>query len=41
MEDLRNLTQTNTLVNDSILTFVNKVGTFKNKNVQNMFDKEY
>lgn len=40
MEDLKNLTQTNTLVNDSILNFVSKVGTFKKQNVQNMFDKE-
>ena len=40
MEDLKNLTQTNTLVNESILNFVSKVGTFKKQNVQNMFDKE-
>lgn len=40
MEDLKNLTQTNTLVNDSILNFVSKVGTFKKQNVQNIFDKE-
>ncbi len=40
IEDLKNLTQTNTLVNDSILNFVSKVGTFKKQNVQNLFDKE-
>ncbi len=38
MEDLKNLTQTNTLVNDSILNFVTKVGSFKKQNLQNLFE---
>lgn len=36
MEDLRNLTQTNNLVNNTINSFVDKVGAFKRQNVQNM-----
>lgn len=39
MDDLKNLTQTNNLVNDSISNFVNKVGSFKKQNLQNIFDK--
>ena len=38
IDDLKNLTQTNSLVNDSILNFANKVGTFKKKNVKNLFE---
>ena len=30
MEDLKNLTQTNTLVNDSMLNFGGKIGCLKN-----------
>mmetsp|Transcript_29477 Transcript_29477/g.30593 ORF Transcript_29477/g.30593 Transcript_29477/m.30593 type:complete len:524 (+) Transcript_29477:2-1573(+) len=33
MEDMRVLTQTNSLVNDSINAFVNKVGTFKSNQI--------
>ena len=39
MEDLKNLEQSNTLVNNTIGTFVDKVGTFKKNNIQNfLFD---
>ncbi len=38
IDDLKNLTQTNSLVNDSILNFANKVGTFKKHNVKNLFE---
>lgn len=40
MEDLKNLTQTNTLVNDSISNFVTKVGAFKKQNIQNILEKD-
>ncbi len=40
IDDLKNLTQTNSLVNDSILNFASKLGSFKNKNLQNLFEKE-
>jgi len=36
LEDLRNLTQTNNLVNDTILNFVGKVGNFKKQNIQSL-----
>jgi hypothetical protein len=36
MEDLKNLAQSNNLVNNTIDTFVDKIGTFKNKNIQNL-----
>ena len=36
MEDLKNLEQSNTLVNNTIGTFVDKVGTFKKNNIQNL-----
>ena len=36
MEDLKNLAQSNTLVNNTIDTFVDKVGTFKRNNVQSL-----
>ena len=36
MEDLKNLAQSNTLVNATIDNFVDKVGTFKNNNVQSL-----
>ena len=41
MEDLKNLAQSNNLVNNTIDTFVDKVGTFKRNNIQNLlFDDE-
>jgi len=42
LEDLKNLTQTNNLVNDTILNFVGKVGTFKKQNIQSLiqFDND-
>ena len=36
MDDLKNLAQSNTLVNATIGNFVDKVGTFKNNNVQSL-----
>ena len=36
MEDLKNLEQSNTLVNNTIGNFVEKVGTFKKNNIQNL-----
>ena len=36
MEDLKNLAQSNTLVNTTIDNFVDKVGTFKRNNVQSL-----
>ena len=36
MEDLKNLAQSNTLVNNTIDNFVDKVGTFKKNNVQSL-----
>ena len=36
MKDLKNLEQSNTLVNNTIGTFVDKVGTFKKNNIQNL-----
>ena len=36
MEDLKNLEQSNTLVNNTIGTFVDKVGAFKKNNIQNL-----
>ena len=36
MEDLKNLAQSNTLVNNTIDNFVDKVGTFKRNNVQSL-----
>ena len=41
MEDLKNLAQSNNLVNNTIDTFVDKVGTFKRNNIQNLlFDDD-
>ena len=41
MEDLKNLAQSNNLVNNTIDTFVDKVGTFKRNNVQSLlFDDD-
>lgn len=40
MEDLKLLTQTNSMVNDSINTFVNKVGTFKSSQLPKSFFDE-
>ena len=36
MEDLKNLAQSNTIVNSTIDNFVDKVGTFKRNNVQSL-----
>ena len=36
MDDLKNLEQSNTLVNNTIGTFVDKVGAFKKNNIQNL-----
>jgi len=38
LEDLRNLTQTNNLVNDTILNFVGRVGSFKKQNIQSLIE---
>jgi chromosome segregation protein len=38
MEELKNFTETNNLVNSTINNFVDKVGTFKKQNIQNMLD---
>ena len=41
MEDLKNLAQSNSLVNNTIDNFVDKVGTFKKNNIQSLlFDDE-
>lgn len=39
MEDLKNVSTTNNLVNDSIATFVNKIGSFKKQNIKSFLDK--
>lgn len=36
LEDMRNLTQTNSLVNDTIMNFVGKIGIFKKQNIQSL-----
>ncbi len=36
VDDLKNLTQTNNLVNSTIDTFVDKIGSFKKANIQNL-----
>ena len=36
LEDMKNLTQTNTLVNDTIMNFVGKIGNFKKQNIQSL-----
>lgn len=41
MDDLKTLTQTNNLVNDTIGNFVNKIGSFKKQNVRSMFDDNF
>lgn len=43
LEDLKNLTQTNNLVNDTIINFVGKVGSFKKQNLQTLIeiDKDF
>ena len=38
LEDMRNLTQTNNLVNDSILNLLGKVGSFKKQNIQSLIE---
>jgi hypothetical protein len=38
MEDMRVLTQTNSMVNDSISNFLTKIASFKKQNLQTMFD---
>ena len=40
MEDLKNLEQSNNLVNTTIGNFVDKVGTFKKNNIQNLLFDE-
>lgn len=35
---MRNLTQTNNLVNDSILNLLGKVGSFKKQNIQSLIE---
>ena len=40
MEDLKNLAQSNNLVNNTIDTFVDKVGSFKRNNIQNLLFDE-
>ena len=37
-KNLRIFTETNNLVNSTINNFVDKVGTFKKQNIQNMLD---
>ena len=39
MDDLKNVTGTNNLVNESINNFVNKVGSFKKQNITSFVDK--
>jgi hypothetical protein len=38
MEDMRVLTQTNSMVNESIGNFLTKIASFKKQNMQTMFD---
>ena len=40
MEDLRNLEQSNVIVNNTIDTFVDKVGAFKRNNVQSLLSDD-
>lgn len=40
LDDMRNLTQTNNLVNDTIMNFVGKVGNFKKQNIQSLIEFE-
>jgi len=40
VDDLKNLTQTNNLVNSTIDTFVDKIGSFKKANIQNLMSIE-
>ena len=40
MEDLKNLAQSNILVNNTIDTFVDKVGQFKRNNVQTLLSDD-
>jgi len=41
MDELKTLTQTNNLVNESIGNFVNKIGSFKKQNLKNIFDDNF
>ena len=41
MDDMKTLTQTNNLVNESIGNFVNKIGSFKKQNLKNIFDDNF
>ena len=40
LEDMKNLTQTNSLVNDTILNLVGKVGNFKKQNIQTLIQMD-
>lgn len=40
LDDLKNLRETNKLVNNTISNFENKIGGFRDKNIQNMFSFE-
>ena len=37
---MKNLTQTNSLVNDTILNLVGKVGNFKKQNIQSLIQMD-
>jgi len=39
MDDLKNVSTTNNMVNDSIANFVSKIGSFKKNNIQSFLDK--
>ena len=41
MDDMKSLTQTNNLVNESIGNFVTKIGSFKKQNLKNVFDDNF
>ena len=40
MEDLKNLAETNNMVNGTIDTFVDKIGNFKKQNIKNILSIE-
>ena len=40
LDDMKNLTQTNTLVNDTILNLIGKVGNFKKQNIQTLIQMD-
>ena len=41
MDDMKTLTQTNTLVNESIGNFVTKIGSFKTQNLKKIYDDNF